>query len=259
MCLILFAWRAHAEYPLVVAANRDEFHARPSAAAEFWSDEPAILGGRDLEGMGTWLGVSRGGRFAAVTNFRETAGDAGAARSRGLLAQGFLQGGAAPAQHAQAVLAEGEAYRGFNLVACDGEELWWCSNRNGAAGAPARRLEPGIYGLSNHLLDTAWPKVVRGKHRLAKALDAGPALEALLALLDDTSMAADDDLPESGFGLERERMLSAARIVASPYGTRCSTALTVAADGRVRFAERSFEPDGTAADTVRYEFRIGAR
>ena len=252
MCLIVFAWKAHPDFPLVVAANRDEFHARPTAAAEFWDERPGILAGRDMEAMGTWLGVTRSGRFAAVTNYRDAATAPREAASRGLLASRYLESDAAPGAFAAAVGADGAAYRGFNLLAGDREEMWWISNRNGHA----RRLEPGLHGLSNHLLDTPWPKVTHGIRRLQRALELAPAVEPLLALLADTAEAAEGELPDTGVGAERERLLSAARIVSPAYGTRSSSALVVGADGRVRFAERAYAPDGAELDTLRYEFDL---
>lgn len=254
MCLIVFAWKMDPGYPLVVAANRDEFHARPTAAAQFWDDQPDTLAGRDLEGMGTWFGVTRGGRFAAVTNYRDSA-PAPAPReavSRGVLASRYLGSGDAPSAFAAAVEADGAAYRGFNFLAADRAELWWVSNR----GGHARRVEPGIYGLSNHLLDTPWPKVTRGKQRLGQALELSPALEPLLALLADTTEAAGGELPDTGIGAERERLLSAARVISPAYGTRSSSALVVGADGKVRFAERAYGSDGAELDTLRYEFTL---
>lgn len=252
MCLILFAWKVSAEFPLVVAANRDEFHSRPTAGAGFWEDQPAILAGRDLEGRGTWLGLDRSGRFAAVTNFRDASPVPSGAASRGLLASGFLEGAESPGAFAAQVASAGDAYRGFNFLAGDREELWWVSNR----GSGARPLAPGVYGLSNHLLDTPWPKVTRGKRRLQGVLGLAPALEPLLEILADTAAADDADLPDTGVGSERERLLSAARIVSPDYGTRCSSALVIGADGRVRFAERAFAPDGAGLDTLRYEFSL---
>lgn len=253
MCLILFAWKTHPDFPLVMAANRDEFHARPTAAAGFWEDRPAILAGRDLEGMGTWLGVTRSGRFAAVTNYRDATAAPRDAASRGLLASRFLEGEETPASFAANVGADGGAYRGFNFLAGNGDDLWWVSNR----GGDARALAPGVYGLSNDLLDTPWPKVTQGKNRLQNVLELAPAVEPLLALLADTSVAADDHLPDTGVGLERERLLSAARIVSPVYGTRSSSAVVIGRDGKVRFAERAYDSDGAELDTVRYEFNLG--
>ena len=223
MCLILLAWRAHAAYPLAVAANRDEFYARPSSAAGFWSDRPTLLAGRDLMAGGTWMGVERSGRFAAVTNYRG-AHEPSAARSRGALVTGFLQDGQAPAAYMDAVFAQSSSYSGFNLLVADGRELWWMSNRGGTP----RRLEPGIYGLGNELLDA--PGLEPAKKRFAEAIEPLPALETL-------------------FGA-----LAPARIAGEQYGTRCSTVLLLGADRRIRYAERAFSSGSVEQDTVQYEF-----
>ena len=159
MCLILFAWRMHKDYPLVIAANRDEFHARPTERLAFWQNRPDVLAGRDIEAGGTWMGITRSGRFAALTNYRELADRDRAGRSRGLLVSECLTDEAPAEASVTRATAEGEAYRGFNLLAADREALWWTSNR----GAGPLRLAPGLYGLSNHLLETPWPKVVRGR------------------------------------------------------------------------------------------------
>ncbi len=226
MCLILVAWRRDARFPLVVAANRDEYHARPSAAAAFWREDARVLAGRDLEGLGTWLGVTRGGRFAAVTNYRGGR-DPNALESRGLLTRRFLQEGAAPRDFVADLAAKGASYSGFNLLAADGDELWWYSNRDGAP----RRLEPGIYGLANDLLDSA--DVAPAKRRLEDSLEPAPAIEPL-------------------FGA-----LAPARIVNGPYGTRCSTAIVAGPQQRWRFAERAFAADGQELATVHFEFAAG--
>lgn len=219
MCLIVLAWRAHPEYPLIVAANRDEFHARPAAPAAFWDDQPGILAGRDLEARGTWMGVSRSGRFAAVTNYRG-AREPRAAESRGALVSRFLLGGDKPGPYIDSL--KKNLYSGFNLLACDGEELWWISNRNGAP----RMLDPGVYGLGNALLDSA--DVEPAKRAIAEAIGPGPAVETLFA------------------------QLARFRIVNPEYGTRCSTVLLKAE--RARYAERVFAPDGAEGETRHYEF-----
>jgi uncharacterized protein with NRDE domain len=223
MCLILLAWRTHAEYPLAVAANRDEFHARPASAAAFWADPPSILAGRDLEAGGTWMGVARSGRFAAVTNYRG-AHEPRAAESRGALVKSFLQDDRPAGAYIKLVSGKSGSYSGFNLLACDGTELWWMSNRGGAA----RALEPGLYGLGNTLLDA--PEVESAKRRFAEAIEPLPAIEPLFSVL------------------------APARIVNERYGTRCSTALLLGQDRRLRYAERSFSPDGADQETVHYEF-----
>ena len=216
MCLILVAWRMQAAHPLVVAANRDEFHARPAAPAAFWDDKPQILGGRDLEARGTWMGVSRGGKFAAVTNYRG-AREPRAAESRGALVARFLDNGDEAGAYIQRI--EAGAYSGFNLLACDGAELWWMSNR----GGEPRKLAPGIYGLGNTLLDA--PEVEADKQRFGAALAAGTAVEPLFGALAE------------------------ARIANPVYGTRCSTV----SFGR-RYSERSFSPDGSELDTLHFEY-----
>ncbi len=213
MCLILVAWRVHEAYPLVVAANRDEFHGRPAARAAFWDDKPDVLGGRDLQARGTWMGVSRGGRFAAVTNYHGGT-EPGAAESRGALVTRYLEGVDVPR------LAERKSeYSGFSLLATDGAELWWLSNRDGAA----RCLEPGWYGLGNLLLDS--PDVEAHKTRFRSS---PVSLEPLF------------------------EVLAPARIVDPRYGTRCSSVLLQGA--QTRFAERAFGSDGAEETTLRYEF-----
>lgn len=219
MCLIVLAWRVHPDLPLIVAANRDEFHARPAAPAAFWEDHPALLAGRDLEARGTWMGVSRSRKFAAVTNYRG-AKEPRAAESRGALVSRFLSNGSRPGEYIESLKAG--LYSGFNLLATDGAELWWTSNRDGAP----RRLDPGIYGLGNTLLDA--PEVDGIKKSFAAELSPAPAVESLFGLLET------------------------AKIVHPQYGTRCSTVLL--AGERTRYAERSFAPDGSAGETVHYDF-----
>jgi uncharacterized protein with NRDE domain len=221
MCLIVFGWKAHPEYPLIVAANRDEFHGRPAAAAAFWPDKPSILAGRDLEAKGTWMGVSRSGRFAAVTNYRGGT-EPRAAESRGALVTRFLESDASPASYMLSVQQKKDLYSGFNLLVCDGEEFWSMSNRDG----PPRGLEPGIYGLGNTLLEA--PEVAEPKARFTAEL--GPAVEPLFSVL------------------------AKSKIVNERYGTRCSTVLLISGNGKIRYAERSFAPDGADQDTLHYEF-----
>jgi uncharacterized protein with NRDE domain len=173
MCLILLAWRSHPQYPLVFSGNRDEAYDRPSAAAQFWRDDPRIYGGRDLEKGGTWLALSLSGRLAAVTNYRERPKAAKMPRSRGELAAQFLRGGDAPDIYLEQLVHSGAEYGPFSLIVGDGNSLWYCSNRAASNGSepPFRELPPGVYGLSNHLIDTPWLKVTSGKRRLARLLD----------------------------------------------------------------------------------------
>jgi uncharacterized protein with NRDE domain len=221
MCLIVLAWRARPDFPLIVAANRDEFHARPAARAAFWQDQPSILGGRDLEAGGTWMGVSRGGRFAAVTNYRGGR-EPRARESRGALVSRFLLEDFSPEEYVKNIpLAE---YSGFNLLACDGDELWWLSNRDSAP----RCLKPGIYGLGNLLLDT--PEVSGPKADFERSIAISPATESLFLVLEKS------------------------KILASEYGTRCSTLLLLGEKGRIQFAERAFDASGAEGPTVRFGF-----
>lgn len=252
MCLILLAWRVHAHYPLVVAANRDEYHERRALPAGFWPDQGDILAGRDLDAGGSWLGITRSGRFAALTNFRDPDNRLPNPPSRGRLVADFLSGDTSPADYCQALDAIAAKYNGFNLLCADRDTLYYCSNR---AVAP-HALPPGVYGLSNHLLDSPWPKVVHGKTRLASALDALPDTTPLFDLLGDDRPAAEQDMPRSGLSSEWERLLSAAFIRSPGYGTRCSTVLCRGADQRVLFHERRFAPDGTSTGDSRFSLDL---
>lgn len=247
MCLILLAWRAHPDYPLVFAGNRDENYERSSAPADFWPDAPHLYGGRDLEKGGTWLGLTLSGRIAAVTNFRDGRASP-ALRSRGELPAEFLRGTARGAPYLRAVTARGAEYGGFTLIAGDLGGLHWMSNR-----APGiEELAPGVHGLSNHLLDTPWPKVTKGKRRLTALLGAGERelLGALFEALADRTVAADAELPDTGVGRQRERELSPAFVAGERYGTRASTVLLVSRQNAVLFAERAFGPWGRPLDAT---------
>jgi uncharacterized protein with NRDE domain len=243
MCLIVLALDAHPRHRLVVAANRDEFYARPTAPAAWWSDAPHVLAGRDLQEGGTWMGVTRAGRFAAITNYRETAPPHADAPSRGALVADFLRGAMEARAYAGAVAARGAAYNGFNLLVGDGGGVFYVSNR--AEGV--RLLDPGVYGLSNALLDTPWPKVLRAKAAMQSALSSAEAdgwESGLWEMLGDRVIAADDHRPDTGVGADRERLLSAPFIASDVYGTRASTVLTIGRDGEVTFVERSGAPGG---------------
>ena len=252
MCLILFAWRAHPEHALVVAANRDEFFDRPSRAAAFWDEHPELLAGRDLTANGTWLGVTRSGRFASITNFRNPAERMPTAPSRGQLVADFLAGTDSPSAHFTAVAPRAQQYNGFSMIAADGQSLAFFSNREGAV----REIDPGVHGLSNHLLDTPWPKVVTGKSRLVELLGRPFNPEACLEMLGDTEPAHEQHLPDTGVGAERERKFSSIRLAGGDYGTCCSTLLRLGTDGKADFWERSYGANGGVTGSVHLSFRI---
>ena len=252
MCLILFAYRAHPRYPLVVAANRDEWFRRPTAPASFWSDRPDVLGGRDLEQGGTWLGITRRGRFAALTNVRAPQNKRDGAPSRGALVSGFLTAAQPPLPYAERLVAGAAHYNGFNLLTGDGRDLAYVSSREARAAA----IAPGVHGLSNGVLDESWPKVVKGRTGLAALLEQPFAPDALFALLKDPTPAPDSALPSTGVSLEWERRLSAMHILADDYGTRSATVLLVGADGRITFVERTFDAAGRAVGQVEERFAL---
>lgn len=261
MCLALIAWRSHPDYPLVVAANRDEFYARATRPAAWWGQSVSLLAGRDEEAGGTWLGVNRRGRFALLTNVRAPSERNPHAPTRGALVVSALQSGGSIATWLQNLAVRSHVYNGFNLLVGDAApvrepELHYHSNRLGEA---PRRLEPGIYGLSNAFLDTPWPKVTRAVGRFACQLASRADPEALLALMADRALAPDHALPSTGVPLEWERVLSAIQIRANGYGTRATTVITVRNDGLVVFVERTFDTRDPERHTDRrYEFVIGA-
>jgi uncharacterized protein with NRDE domain len=260
MCLILLAWRSHPRYPLVFAGNRDESYDRPSAPAGFWSDDPRIYGGRDLEHGGTWLGLSLSGRIAAVTNYRERPRTGKMPRSRGELTARFLRGGDTPPDYLGQVARSAGEYGPFSLLAGDGESLWYASNRAAPNGAqpPFHELAAGVYGLSNHLLDTPWLKVTSGKQRLARLLGAGEAqlTAGLFEILGDRDPAPDKELPDTGVGARRERELSPLFIAGDHYGTRASTVVLIDSDQGVLFVERRFGPRGEPLGVTERRFAL---
>jgi uncharacterized protein with NRDE domain len=245
MCLIVFAWRPDHCQPLVVAANRDEFYARPSLPLGHWEDAPWIIAGRDLQAGGTWMGITAHGRFAAVTNIRAPGQPVGL-RSRGELTEQYLRAELSPADYLTELTARRHDYAGFNLLVGDHQSLWHLNSRSGEA----TQLGAGVYGLSNAGLDTPWPKLEKARAALAAGLDQ-PDTGRLLALLADPQQAAEHELPQTGVPLEWERRLSSIFIISPEYGTRASTALIRHADGALDILERSFGPDGPLGD-VRY-------
>lgn len=253
MCLVVFAWKVHPDYPLIVAGNRDEFHRRPAAPAAWWDEPDGILGGRDLEAGGSWLGIARTGRFAVVTNYREPVSDRSGDRSRGELVVGALNHQGPFPDWISGLDQRAEAYGGYNLIVRDGDELHSLTNR----GENRLDLEPGIYGLSNRRLDTPWPKVVVAREGL-RGLIAEDRIDpdALFDLLSDSTPAPDDELPHTGVPIEWERALSAVFIVGPEYGTRAATVVLIGADQAVTFHERGFDPSGTDVETADFSFRV---
>ena len=257
MCLILLAWRAHPEYRLVFAGNRDEAYDRPSAAARFWADDPQIFGGRDLEKGGTWLGLTRTGRMAAVTNYRDGPAARVAPRSRGELTAAFLRGADDPRAYLEGVATRTSDYGGFTLIVGDSDRLYCISNR----GRGIEEIAPGVHGLSNHLLDTPWPKVEHGKQRLSALLKAKETelVEGLLETLANRTVAPDSELPDTGVGLQRERELSPAFIAGERYGTRATTALLVNRGNEVLCVERRFGARGAPEGEAMQRFALYRR
>jgi len=249
MCLILFAYNVHPSYQLVLAANRDEFFERPSASADFWGDRRQVIAGLDLTGGGTWIGVNKKGRFAAITNYRDPVSWKNNAPSRGGLVSAYLCGNQSTDEYLDKISRQAQLYNGYNLILGDRCEIFAYSNRG-----EKQKLNSGIYGLSNHLLNTPWPKVSRGKKLLKAALDKkGAELEeALFALLADRKIPADNKLPKTGVGLEWERVLSAIFIASPDYGTRSSTILLIGKNGRVKFVEKVY--DGKPQEWVTSSF-----
>jgi uncharacterized protein with NRDE domain len=249
VCLMVIALGRHPDLPFVLAGNRDEFHARPTLAAHHWADRPGIVGGRDVEKGGTWLGVSARGAFATVTNYRDPARRVPDARSRGLLVSDFLDdpAHATARQYVAHRVAEGDRHDGFNLVAADASGVWYGSNRGAM-----RRLGPGLHALSNHLIDTPWPKAERLRANAGRALDdrGSSLVDSLFEALADRTPVADRDLPSTGVPVEWERRLSTAFIVSPDYGTRSSSVLTMHRDGILRFEERSFDARGAEIGRV---------
>ena len=244
MCLILFAYRVRADAPLIVAANRDEFHGRPAALAQRWTEAPTVLAGRDLTAGGTWLGVSATGRFAAVTNFSETPEGPLPPGTRGELTANFLRTDTNARVYADAI--DDDRYRGFSLLLWDGTDLVYTSNRN----AHVRVLPPGIHGLANtHLDGTVWPKVITGKRKLGEVVRGDYSADDLLKLLADEHVPSDEQLPQRGNDIEFERRVAPVFIRGDEYGTRASSAVTITAT-HIHFTEQTFGPRGVPLQRV---------
>jgi uncharacterized protein with NRDE domain len=254
MCLIAIAWRVDARFPVVLAANRDEFHARPAAPMAWWPGEPSMLAGRDLQAGGTWLGALRSGRFAALTNYRDPSLQREVAPSRGVLVPALLCTSAPLESALDTAVQSAAGANPYNLLAGEGESLLYFSSMTGRV----ERLGPGLHLLSNHLLGTPWPKVRRVEAGFAAVLRGLPGLDPLRALFNDRSLAPDGQLPRTGIRPELERLLSAVHIVAPGYGTRCTTIGLCDAAGRWQWHEWTHGPDGEPAGEVHVGFQSGS-
>jgi uncharacterized protein with NRDE domain len=253
MCLIIFAYNVHPSYKLILAANRDEFYERPSSPADFWEGAPQILAGKDLKEGGTWLGITREGKFAAITNYRDPAAFKINAQSRGKLVRDFLCGDQGADKFSEIISGQSDKYNGYNLILMDNDGLYVFSNRG-----IKQKLDPGIYGLSNHLLDTSWPKVVRAKKALKTVLDKkGAALEQyLFGILSDRHFPPDNKLPATGVDKEWEKILSPIFIKSPNYGTRSSTILFIGKNKRVKFVEKVFNGKPEPWITSCFSFKL---
>lgn len=252
MCLIFLSIKNHPVYKLMVAANRDEFYNRRTAAAAFWDDQPDLLGGRDLEAGGTWLGVSRAGKVSMITNYRDPKNIDPKAPSRGHLVSEYLSSSTRPEEYLKQLEPIAKQYNGFNLITGNTDELWYFSNyRRGI-----EKLSEGLHGLSNHLMDTPWPKVVKGKKQMLEVTSAAFTANDLFEVLYNDELAADSDLPDTGVGLERERALSSMFIKSPGYGTRCSSVILVNQDDEIFFAERVYDLATFRYDERSFMFKV---
>ena len=254
MCLILLAIDSHPGYSLIIASNRDEFYDRPSEPAHFWKDCPNMLAGRDLKAQGTWLGFTRDGKFATLTNFRDPASRKDDAPSRGHLVSDYLKGHESPEQYILKLKDRENRYNGFNLVLGEHQRLFYYSNLEKVL----RRLSSGIFGLSNQLLDIPWPKLVRGKENFKHVIsdDREISPDDIFPILQDKTLPDDDSLPDTGVGLEKERMLAPVFIKSPDYGTRSTTIILVDKKGRVSFVERTYNTKDNIHSDVNFEFQI---
>jgi uncharacterized protein with NRDE domain len=243
LCLILFAYQVHPTYKLIVAANRDELYTRPTAPLHYWEDYPDILAGRDLSKMGTWIGVTQSGRFAALTNYRDPKEITEGKRSRGELVADFLKGRAAPEQYLLELAGKRHVYPGYNLLAGTANELYYYSNIENKV----QKLEPGVYGVSNHLLDSDWPKVKHGKEGLSRIISGSNEFltEQIFTFMQQAETVPDEILPNTGISIELERILSPIFIQSDGYGTR-SSSVVLMSDEEIIFRERVYTTAGVS-------------
>jgi uncharacterized protein with NRDE domain len=248
MCIAYLALNCHPDWPVFIAANRDEFHQRPTRSAAPWPDAPHVVGGLDLQAGGSWLAASHDGRYALVTNYREPGRQQPHAPSRGDLVRNFLTGTLTALQYMQALVQLADTYNGFNLIVGQPGQAFYLGNR--AQPCEPVALAPGRYVLSNHLLDTPWPKAQRLRHALASYPQRNPVTHVndIFHALKDTTQADDATLPETGLPSDRERLLSSPFIISPGYGTRCSTLLAHHASGHGFLAETRYSPQGSPVE-----------
>jgi uncharacterized protein with NRDE domain len=253
MCTVLFSFKTHPEYPLILASNRDEFYERPTSSADFWEEAPDLLAGRDLKECGTWLGITKTGRIATLTNFRAPASMRDDAPTRGKLVSNYLLSGKDPDTYFNDMRFKAHEYNGFNLLFGYVSELYYFSNKDHGF---CRKVAPGLYGLSNHLLDTPWPKVVRGKKLFGDIVsrDGSVTSESIFDVLADTYQPDDSLLPNTGVGLKWERILSPIFVQSPVYGTQFSTVIMVDKKNRVSFTERAFQSRSVQYTERTFEF-----
>jgi uncharacterized protein with NRDE domain len=255
MCLILFSYKKHPRYKLIVAANRDEFYARPTAPADYWSDHPEVMAGRDMEALGTWMGINKkSGDLAMLTNYRDLANLKSVAPSRGALVSDFLIHDGFAEEYYDVLESSLPEYNGFNLVLGNPDSLSYFSSEFKGL----KPLAPGVYGLSNALMNSPWPKVQKGKLKLEAITEERDfGVEHLFEAMRDEDLASDKDLPETGVGLEKERMLSPMFIKSPQYGSRCTTVILVDQQDRVLYAERTYDTTTFTYETKYHKFKIG--
>ena len=253
MCLIFLSIKQHPTYKLIIAANRDEFYERKTAPAHFWDDAPHVVGGRDLEASGTWMAMSRHGKISMVTNYRDLKNLKNQAPSRGQLVSDYLFNNDEPKYYLERISKNAHAYNGFNLIVGKLDELYYFSNYKNSI----EEIPSGLHGLSNHLLNTPWPKVEQGVKDMKRALSEEIINSPLLFdILRNEAIAPDDMLPDTGVGLERERMLSSMFIKSPNYGTRCSTVVLVNQQNEVSYTERVYDLQTFDYATRSYYFQI---
>ncbi|MDW3197175.1 MAG: NRDE family protein [Cytophagales bacterium] len=252
MCLIAFALNEHPDYPLILVANRDEFYERPTSYADFWEDHPNVLGGRDLKGGGTWMGVTRAGRITAVTNYRDPQNISATAKTRGDLTKDYLISDTPALPYLEQVEKEAALYNGFNLLLFEAGKGYYFSNY----GDKIRTLDKGVFGLSNALLDTPWPKLEKLKENFSQSIQSNIDVDSLLELLTDDQKASDEALPETGVPYEWEKALSSICIATPTYGTCCSTVILVDKSGNLSFTEKSFPVGARDAQSSSFNIKI---